>query len=62
MRFNDNEEIMLVCERGEDGRLKVRATGFDIDGEPLIVEARGDDLEDALLTLLDELSQLHEVF
>lgn len=62
MRFDDSEEIMLVCERHKDGRLTVKAAGSDIDGESLVVEARGDDLEEALRNLLDELAQLHEVF
>lgn len=62
MRFDDNEEIMLICERAKDGRLDVRAIGSDIDGEPLVVASRGDDLEEALLNLIEELAQLHEVF
>lgn len=61
MRFDDSQEIMLVCDRDGD-QIAIKAAGSDIDGNPLVVEVVGDDFEEALRNLITELSQLHEVF
>ena len=61
MRFNDDEEVMLTCER-ERGQTRVRAVGNDISGDGLVAEGSGDSLEEALVDLINRLAEMHEVF
>jgi hypothetical protein len=61
VRFNDDDEIALSCER-EHGETRVRAVGTDLEGNGLIAEGTGDSFEEALVDLLHRISEMREVF
>jgi len=61
VRFNDDAEVMLTCER-ERGETRIRAVGSDIDGDGLVAEGGGASLEEALMDLLNRIAEMREVY